>query len=90
VVNRIFTPRRRVRASHTEEQNCLPLSEVTCAGTLNLATQPLTRARRSLSPKWTEVGWPRPSESTYPLRSEDGNSRPWTLEEGPAGRCEGG
>jgi hypothetical protein len=44
VVNRIFTPSHRVRASHTEEQNCLPLSEVTCTGTLNLATQPVTRA----------------------------------------------
>ncbi len=44
MVNRIFTPSRHVRASHTEEQNCLPLTEVTCAGTPNLATQLVTRA----------------------------------------------
>ncbi len=37
-------PSWRVSASQTEKQNCLPLSEVTCSGTPNLATQPPIRA----------------------------------------------
>jgi hypothetical protein len=36
-------------ASQIEEQNCLPWSEVTCSGTLNLETQPDTRASAQLA-----------------------------------------
>jgi hypothetical protein len=43
-VKRILTPSWRVSTSQTEEQNCRPLSEVTCSGTPNLATQPLISA----------------------------------------------
>ncbi len=49
MVNRIFIPSWRDRASQTEEQNCLPWSEVTCSGTPNLATQPVTRASAQLA-----------------------------------------
>ncbi len=35
--NRIFMPSWRDGASQTEEQNCLPWSEVTCSRTPNLA-----------------------------------------------------
>jgi hypothetical protein len=48
VVNRIFIPIWRDRASQTEEQNCLSWSEVTCSGTPNLAIQPDTRASAQL------------------------------------------
>jgi hypothetical protein len=37
-------PNRLLSESHTEEVNWLPLSEVICCGTPNLATQPLTKA----------------------------------------------
>ncbi len=43
-MKRILTPSWCVSASQTEEQNCRPLSEVTCSGTPNLATQLLTWA----------------------------------------------
>ncbi len=49
MVNRIFTPRRLVRASQREEQNCLPRSEVICSGTPKRATQPPINAVAQLS-----------------------------------------
>jgi hypothetical protein len=42
-------PNRCVNESQTEEQNWLPLSEVICWGTPNLATQPATNAAAQLS-----------------------------------------
>jgi hypothetical protein len=42
-------PSCRVKDSQTEEQNWLPLSEVICWGTPNLATQPSTKAVAQLS-----------------------------------------
>ncbi len=49
MVNRILIPSWRVMASHIEEQNCLPWSEVTCSGTPNLEIQPDTRASAQLA-----------------------------------------
>jgi hypothetical protein len=55
-VNRIFMPSWRDRASQTEEQNCLPWSEVTCSGTLNLAIQQVTRASAQLAAEVNRSG----------------------------------
>ncbi len=49
MVKRIFIPSWRDRGSQTDEQNCLPWSEVTCSGTPNLDTQPDTRASAQLA-----------------------------------------
>jgi hypothetical protein len=39
-----LTPSCFIKAAHTAEENCTPLSEVKEAGTPNLETQPLTNA----------------------------------------------
>jgi hypothetical protein len=45
-----------VRTSQTEEQNCLPLFEVICSGTPNLATQLQIRASAQLAAEVDQSG----------------------------------